>query len=148
MKTKTIIPYVVVLIMGVLLLNIIATSQLNGYEFAKQFDIKGAVLWHILGGVFAFLFGVLLEWRTVVKLLRREIRPSISWLHICAVLIFIISLIPPVIIVMHIGIKFPFTTGTGSFSLIGGALSHSSIVQGILSVTAGSATIKACIKNK
>ncbi len=148
MKIKKIILYVIVAILGVLLLNLIATAQIKASECGYYLDTDGLVLWHAFGGVFAFLFGVLLEWRTVVKLLKKEIRLGFSWLHICAIVILIISLIPPSIIIIYIGIRFPFTHGAGGFSLIAGALAHSSVVQKILSVVAGSFIIKGLSQKK
>lgn len=140
MKVKKIISYIIVVILGVVLLNLVASAQIRASEFASRMKIDGMILWHIYAGVFAFLFGVLLEWHTIVKLLKREIRPGYSWLHICAILMLIISFIPPVIFITNMGIRFPFTY-RGS-SLIVGALSHTSVVQKILSVVAGSFIIK------
>jgi hypothetical protein len=142
MKTGKIIPYIIVVALGILLLNLVATAQLHLHAYAQRIDMDGVIMWHILGALFAFLFGVLTEWRKTLMLVKKEIRISISALCVFGILLFVISLIPPWTFVMLFGINFPFTYGGGSFSLIVGALSHSSIVQYILSVVAGGMVIK------
>ncbi len=142
MNIRKIIPYIIVVALGILLLNLVATAQLHMNEFMKKFDIDGLIMWHILGAAFAFLFGVLTEWRKTLMLVKKEIRVSFSALCAFGILLFVISLIPTWTFVMLFGINFPFTYGAGSFSLIVGALSNSSIVQYILAVVAVGMVIK------
>ncbi len=78
MKTGKIIPYIIVVALGILLLNLVATAQLHLHAYAQRIDMDGVIMWHILGALFAFLFGVLTEWRKTLMLVKKQIRISIS----------------------------------------------------------------------
>jgi hypothetical protein len=142
MNIRKFISYIIVVALGILLLNLVATAQLHANTSAQNIDSDGIVMWHIIGVVFALLFGVLTEWSNVWKLVKKELRTGFSALCVFGILLFAISLIPPSTFVTLFGINFPFTYGEGSFSLIAGAISNSSIVQYILSVVAGGMIIK------
>ncbi|MFZ7102088.1 MAG: hypothetical protein ACOWWO_05415 [Peptococcaceae bacterium] len=142
MNIRKLIPYIIVVALGILLLNLIATAQLHMHTSAQNIDTNAYVMWHMIGVAFAFLLGVLTEWPKVLKLVKKELRIGFSALCVFGILLFSISLIPPSTFLMLFGINFPFTYGGGSFSLIAGAMTHSSIVQYILSVVAGGMVIK------
>ena len=142
MNIRKFIPYIIVAALGILLLNLVATAQIHAHTSAQKIDMNSYVMWHIIGAAFAFLFGVLTEWRNLLKLVKKELRTGFSALCAFGILLFAISLIPPSTFLTTFGINFPFTYGGGSFSLIVGAMTHSSIVQYILSVVAGGMLIK------
>ena len=145
--SKKILSYVVVGALGILLENLIASNQLSTNEAARDLHEKKGVLCHIYGGIYSFLLGVLLEWRTVTKLFKKEIKLSPSGLLIPGILILLISFISPIIFMMRFGISLPFPKGNSPSSFIFGPLIHSSIIQKQLSVIAGSIIIKGLSKN-
>jgi hypothetical protein len=71
MNIRKFIPYIIVAALGILLLNLVATAQLHANTSSQIIDMNGVVMWHIIGVVFAFLFGVLTEWSNVLKLIKK-----------------------------------------------------------------------------
>ena len=146
MQLKRVLPYIAVGILGILLLNLIASNALLMEKYGNRLEMKAALI-HILVTLYCFLFGVLLEWRTVVKLVKREAKPSLSPLLIPGFIILLISCISPIIFVMHVGIIFPFPDGTGFLNFLVGPLALSSRIQNILAVAAGVMIMRGLSKN-
>jgi Na+/H+-translocating membrane pyrophosphatase len=119
-----------------LLINLIASNYLSLSESAAGLQNEKAVMLHILGTLYCFLLGVLVEWRTVVKLIKKEAKLSFSTPLIPGFIILLISCISPIIIITRIGIIFPFPF-TSFLSFFIGPLSHSTRIQNLFSVVAG-----------
>jgi hypothetical protein len=143
---KKIVPYFVVGILGILLINLIASNYLALSKSASRIEIDEVVMQHIRGTLYCLLLGVLLEWRTVVKLIKREAKLSFSPLLIPGIIILLISSLSPFTF-LRFGINFPFPDSTNFLSFFVGPLSQSFGIQNILAVIAGSIIGKSLSKN-
>jgi uncharacterized membrane protein YhaH (DUF805 family) len=146
MKFKKLFSYVVVGIIGILLANLIAANHLEMSGYAKRLQIEKVLVGHLIGTLYCFLFGLLLEWKTIVALTRREISLHISSLLILDIAILAISCISPATIMMQFGLQLPFPIGTKLLSFFFGPLAQSSNMQNILAVIAGSMIIRGLTK--
>jgi fructose-specific phosphotransferase system IIC component len=141
------IPYAVVGILAMLLLNLIASNYFLLRTSINRIEVHESTIRHLLGTLYCFLLGVLLEWRTVVKLIKKETRASFSILFIPSFLILAVSCISPVMILMRFGLILPFPHSTNFLSLLIGPMSQSSLIQNLLAVVAGSMIMKGLSKN-
>jgi uncharacterized membrane protein YhaH (DUF805 family) len=145
MKFKKLFSYVVVGILGILLANLIAANYLEIRGYANRFQIEKLFMGHLIGTLYCFLFGLLLEWKTIVALARREIALHISSLLILGIVVLAISCISPAII-LRFGLYLPFPAGSKLLSFFIGPLSQSSNIQNILAVTAGCMILRGMTK--
>jgi hypothetical protein len=141
-QRKRIIPYIVVGIVGFILMNLIASNALDMQVSASRLESTKLVNLHLLGTLYCFLLGVLLEWRTVERLIKKDIKMSFSPLLIPGLILLLISCISPVIVITRIGIDLPFPHGKSFLSFFTGPLAQSSRVQNLLAVIAGSMIIR------
>lgn len=148
MQWKRLIPYGIVGTLGILLMNLIASTYLSLPGHFSAIEASEAVKQHLLGTLYCFLLGVLLEWRTVVKLIKKEVRLGFSPRLVPGLVILLVGCISPMMIIMKIGIFFPFPIHTSFRSVLFGPLAQSSTVQNILAVIAGSIIIKSLAKNE
>jgi len=147
MQWKRILLYLAIGIIGILLINLIASNSLLIEKGVSEIDITKAIALHILGTLYCFLLGVLLEWRIIEKLIKKEAKLGFSPLLIPGIIILLIGAIPPIMIAILFGIHFPFPEGTTILSFFIGPLSHSSKIQNLLAVIAGSIITKSLTRN-
>ena len=147
MKLKAIIPYIIVGVLGILLLNLIAfNNQLTTPTGIDRLEVNAAE--HLVGTLWCFLFGLLVEWKTIVRFVKRETRFQFSPLIIIGFIILAISCLPQIAVVIWCGIPGPFPAGTRLSNFFIGPLAHSSIIQSILAVTAGCIIVRGMAKSK
>ena len=144
---KRIISYIVVGIIGVILVNLIASNSLDMQASVSRLEVNEAIMQHLLATLYCFLLGVLLEWRTVVRLIKKERKLLASPLLIPGLILLLISCLSPVVILMRMGIFLPFPHSTKFLSFFFGPLAQSSRVQNLLAVVAGSLIIRGLSKN-
>ena len=141
MKLKAIIPYIIVGVVGILLLNLIAfNNMLTTPTGIDRLEVNTAE--HLVGTLYCFLFGLLIEWKRILGFIKREIKLHFSPLFIIGIIILAISCIPQIAVLLWCGIPNPFPAGTSLSSIFIGPLVHSSIIQSILAVTAGCVIIR------
>ncbi len=141
MQLKRIIPYVVVGVLGMLLMNLIASNYFLLRTSINRIEIHESTIRHLLGTLYCFLLGVLLEWRTVVKLIKKKTKISFS-IPLIRHSYFSGKLHSPVMLLMRFGIILPFPYSTNFLSLLIGPMSQSSLIQNLLAVVAGNLIIK------
>lgn len=146
-KYKKILPYIVVGLLAILLVNLIAANYLEMRDYANRLQVGNVITRHLAGTLYCFLLGLLLEWKTIVKLAKRKITLHFSPLLILGVIILAISCIAPVTIIMQFGLCKPFPAGTGLLNFFIGPLAQSSNIQNILAVIAGCMIIRGITNN-
>ena len=147
MKLKTIIPYIVVGIIGILLLNLIAWTYLSRTIGINRIDLEEAAMQHLAGTLFCFLFGLLIEWKIIIGLIKRERKLHFSPLLILGIIILAISCIPPEAVFMQFGLRSPFPISTRLQDFFIGPIAQSSKIQSILAVTSGCLITRGMTRN-
>ncbi|QHE52719.1 hypothetical protein [Pontibacillus sp. HMF3514] len=112
---KKIIQYAVVFIIGLMILNVIAEifrSMAMGVEGIVRIDEER--LWNYFYiSLLSILFGILIEWKRVLKILKGDI--NFNWLIIPTVIFLIISLTPHTYTFRLVGIASYRHTPLGVF---------------------------------
>lgn len=147
-KSKKILSDIVVGLIEILLINLIAANYLEMRDDANRLQIENVITRHLIGALYCFLVGLLIEWETIVKIAKREILLHFSPLLLFGIITLAISCIAPATIIMQFGLCKPFPTSTGLLSFFIGPLAQSSLIQDILAVIAGCMIIRGITKKQ
>ncbi|MCW3491529.1 hypothetical protein [Dethiobacter alkaliphilus] len=152
MQIKDLIKYIVVTLVGLLLLNLYSATLMglrgDGLGF-QSLSLDRAVRLHFFASAYCVLLGVLVEWRSVVKLVTREIKLKPNLLLVPGIIFLLVSLMHPgfIIIVLRQRLHLPFPNGGVGINMLIGPLLTSS-TQNILSVISGILVIKGLHKSE
>lgn len=149
MQFKELIKYIVVILVGLLLLNLYSATLMDIREAAQRLAGDRAIRLHILASFLCFLLGVLVEWRSVLKLVAREMKLTLNLLLVPGIILLVISLMHPSVILFELGrLHFPFPKDGVGINMLIGPFLHASNTQNILSVISGIIVIKGLYKRE
>ncbi|MGF7184252.1 hypothetical protein GGQ84_000335 [Desulfitispora alkaliphila] len=153
MKFKELISYIIIGLIGILLLNLYSANSLELREAIDRLMHEKIFKLHLLGVLYIFMLGILVKWRTVLKLVTRKIKLKLNSLLIPGIILLLISSIPPIYILSipsQIGFAstfLPFPRGNVGIDMLLGPLIHGSI-QPMLSALSGVIIIQGLHKNE
>ncbi len=149
MQFKELIKYIVVTLIGLFLLNLYSANLMDIGEAARGLMTERIIKLHILASVYCFLLGVLVEWRSVIKLVTREIKLKHSMLLVPGIILLLISLMHPAFIMTELRLfLLPFPKDGVGINMLIGPFLHASNTQNILSVISGILVIKGLYKRE
>lgn len=147
MKFKNLIIYIIVIILGIILLNLLTANYIEIKKAADMYMIERIIKLLLLETLYCFLFGVLLKWHSVVKLATREVKLRLNLLFIPGIILLLISSMHPYII-SCLGLHFPFPRGGVGINFLIAPLVYTSNIRNILSVASGTIIIKGLYKSE
>jgi hypothetical protein len=127
--------YTLVTLIGIVLLNLLTTNYFALDEASRNVDITRLYQLHAIKVFYGFLFGILINYRTIVKYFGGNIGPNLTLLP--GLVLLAISLVPPIHILYQFGINMPMGMGSPGLNYLFAPLQYSSTSQLMLSLIAG-----------
>lgn len=148
MQSKELIRYIVVIVIGLILINLHSANLIDIRVAANRLMDERIIELHLLGTAYCFLLGVLLQWRNVLKLAKREVRLKINPLLIPGIILLLISLMHPIFFLyqLGLGLTLPFSKGGIGTNMLLAPLIQGSTTQNILSIISGFIVIEGLYK--
>lgn len=127
------------MVIGLILINLHSANLIEMRAAAYRLMDERTIELHLLGTTYCFLLGVLLQWRTVLKLAKREVKLKLNPLLIPGIILILISLMHPIFLLyqLGLGLTLPFPKGGGRTNMLLAPLIQGSTTQNILSIISG-----------
>jgi|GEM_PF-2366013 len=145
MRFKKAIPYIIATIIGILLINLLASHYMQMEKATQMFDLETIMQTYFLGTLYCFLIGVLLKWRAVAMLIMKKVKLRLNLLLVPGVLLLLVSFLNPGYYVT-LGVYMPFPEGGVGMNMLLGPLQLTMRIQNILSVIAGTIIVRGFYK--
>lgn len=109
MNYKRIVGYTLIIILGILILNLLAANQSNMQAAADRLHTHRLTRLHLIRAVYGLILGLLVKWQVIIKLIQGNFERNLMNLKLFSgVLLFLISLFPPMAFSQQFGLSTPF----------------------------------------
>lgn len=116
MNYKKITWYVLVVILGVLLFNLLTANNIKMQYAANRIEVEEVVKLHFPRVIYGLLLGLLVKWQIIIQCFKGNIH--LNFKLIVGTIIFLTSLIPPVVAMQFLSLASPFPQGPIGMNMI------------------------------
>ncbi|MCC5912690.1 MAG: hypothetical protein JJT76_19915 [Clostridiaceae bacterium] len=116
MNYKKITCYVLVTILGILLFNLLTANHLEMQQAANKLEAEKLPRLHFIRVIYGLLLGLLVKWQIIIESFKGNKQLNLKLL--LGVMLFLISLIPPITAMEQFSINMPFPRASIGMNMI------------------------------